>query len=315
VQAHRSTHYETAIMTTLPITILIAAKNEAPNMLRCLRSARWAQDVYVIDSGSEDGTIEIAERSGAKVVQFRYTGGYPKKRQWALDTLNLTTPWILLLDADEIIPEALWEEIAKRIAEPAYNAFLITKGFHFLGRPFRFGGFSHAAVLLFRRGTARFERTLMNPPSAQDMEVHERLIVEGGIGRLRTPLIHEDFKGLKAYVDRHNQYSTWEALLRRQYRSTGAWGADSVKARLWGNSQEQRRWLKAVALRVPFEPQLWFVYHYFLRLAFLEGRPGLIASRLRANYIADVHAKMYELEERTAAVEENTPRVRAVQRG
>jgi hypothetical protein len=127
------------------------------------------------------------------------------------------------------------------------------------------------------------------------MEVHERLIVDGRVGRLRTPLIHEDFKGLEAYIDRHNRYSTWEALLRQQYCFTGVWGANTVKASLFGNSQERRRWLKVFALRVPFEPLLWFLYHYLLRLGFLEGLPGLIASRMRANYIGDVRAKLYEL--------------------
>jgi glycosyltransferase involved in cell wall biosynthesis len=297
----------------LPITIIIAARNEAANLARCLRAVTRAQETYVIDSDSQDDTTAIASRSGAKVVQFRYRGGYPKKRQWALDTLHITTPWVMFVDADEIIPETLWDEIADAIASSDCAAFLITKGFHFLGRRFRFGGFSHSAILLFRFGSARFERTLMNPPLAQDMEVHERLIVEGRVGRLRTPLIHEDFKGLNAYVDRHNRYSTWEAMLRHQYRSTGAWGADAVKARLFGNAQEQRRWLKNLALRVPFEPQLWFLYHYVLRLGVLEGRPGLIASRLRGNYIADVHAKLFELEK--LAARDQTGSIQALQQG
>jgi hypothetical protein len=115
-------------------------------------------------------------------------------------------------------------------------------------------------------------------------------------------LIHEDFKGLDAYIDRHNRYSTWEALLRQQYIADGTWGLETVKASFLGNLQERRRWLKAIALYVPFEPQLWFIYHYFLRLALLEGRPGLIASRIRANYIADVRAKMYELS-KSASIE------------
>ena len=95
-------------------------------------------------------------------------------------------------------------------------AYLITKGFHFLGQRFRHGGFSHAAVLLFRRGAARFEHLLDEPADALDMEVHERLLVDGAIGRLATPLVHEDFKGLEAYIDRHNRYSTWEAKVRFQ---------------------------------------------------------------------------------------------------
>ena len=304
MQANWAARNQPAMMTeTLPITAIIAARNEERNISRCLCSLTRAQATYVIDSGSHDATPAIAADLGADVVQFRYLGGYPKKRQWALDTLNITTPWVIFLDADEAVPDALWEEIAAGIKSPSCDAFLVTKGFHFLGRRFRFGGFSFSAVILFRRGRGRFEQLLRDPPLSQDMEVHERLIVDGHVGRLRTPLIHEDFKGLDAYIDRHNRYSSWEALLRQQYCSTGAWGADTVKAHLFGNPQEQRRWLKALALRVPFEPQLWFLYHYFLRLAFLEGRPGLIASRVRANYIADVHAKLYELKKAASVAE------------
>lgn len=278
----------------LPITAIVAARNEERNISRCLNSLARAEAVYLIDSGSHDATGAIATNLGANVIQFHYCGGYPKKRQWALDTLDITTPWVMLVDADEVVPHELWEEIAAEIESTSCDAFLVTKGFHFLGRRFRFGGFSHCAVILFRRGRARFEQLVRDPPLSQDMEVHERLIVDGCIGRLRTPLIHEDFKGLDAYIERHNHYSTWDALLREQYGFTGSWGRDAVRPRLLGNSQERRRWLKALARRTPFEPQLWFLYHYFLRLALLEGRPGLIASRLRANYIADVRAKLYE---------------------
>lgn len=103
---------------------------------------------------------------------------------------------------------------------------------------FRHGGFSHMAVLLFRTGRAHFEHLLDDTPDGLDMEIHERLVVLGRIGRLRTPLIHEDFKGLEAYITRHNKYSTWEARLRYQYLTTGRYGEDTIKPRLLGNSQK-----------------------------------------------------------------------------
>lgn len=283
-------------MMKLPITVLIAVKNEARNLPRCLRALGPATRVIVLDSQSTDDTGNIARAHGAEVVQFEYRGGYPKKRQWALDHLPIQTPWVFLLDADEVVPEALWQEIAGALAQPqAVNAYLITKGFHFLGRRFRYGGFSHAAVLLFRTGTARFERLFEDTPDSLDMEIHERVIVQGGIGRLYTPLIHEDFKGLEAYITRHNKYSTWEARVRHRFLSTGSYGEDTIVPRLFGNSQERRRFLKALLIRLPFEPTIWFFYHYFFRLGFLEGRPGLIACQIRASYIAQTRAKIYEL--------------------
>ena len=149
-------------MTTLPITVLLAAKNEALNLPKCLAAVVGrVERVVVVDSHSTDGTPELALSFGAEVVQFTHRGGYPKKRQWALDTLNITTEWVFLLDADEVVPHTLWDEISTALdGANAPNGFLITKGFHFLGSRFRFGGFSFAAVLLIRAGRARFERLL-----------------------------------------------------------------------------------------------------------------------------------------------------------
>ena len=279
----------------LPITVLVATRNEEPNIRKCLGALDRAGRVVVVDSNSTDGTADSVREMYAELVQFTYRGGYPKKRQWALRTLDISTPWVMLLDADEVVPTPLWAEIAQAISEPTtFSAFLITKGFHFLWRRFRYGGFSHSAILLFRTGSARFEHILDEPAEAPDMEVHERLIVDGPIGRLRTPLIHEDLKGLEAYLDRHNRYSTWEAQVRSHYLASGTYGQDTIRPRLFGNSQERRRFLKTVVLRLPFEPQLWFLYHYVARLGFLEGRAGLIACQLRSQYISQVRAKMYE---------------------
>lgn len=281
---------------SLPITVLIAAKNEEANLPRCLAALGPAARIVLLDSQSTDGTAEIAQSFGCEVVQFNYGGGYPKKRQWALETLPISTEWVLLLDADEVVPAPLWAEMAAAIERPdAADAFLITKGFHFLGRRFRFGGFSHSAVLLFRRGKARFEDLLHDPAHAQDMEVHERLVVDGSVRSLRAPLIHEDFKGLQAYIDRHNQYSTWEARLRSGYLQGGRYGQSTIRPRLFGNVQERRRFLKLIAVRVPAEPLCWFLYHYGVRLGCLEGRAGFIASQIRASYIAQVRAKCYEM--------------------
>ncbi len=282
--------------STLPVTVLIAVRNEEKNLALCLDSLGRAYRVIVIDSHSVDRTASIAAAGGAQVTQFTYLGGYPKKRQWALDTLDIPTEWVLLLDADEVVPLLLWEEIAAAVLAPnGPDAFLITKGFHFLGRRFLHGGFSFAAVLLFRKGKARFEKILGDAGDGLDMEVHERVIVDGPVGKLRTPLIHEDFKGLHAYIDRHNRYSTWESVLRFRFLSTGRYGEDTIRPRLFGNTQERRRFLKYWIIRLPFEPLLWFIYHFWFCFGFLEGRPGLIASQIRSAYIRQVRAKVYEM--------------------
>jgi glycosyltransferase involved in cell wall biosynthesis len=279
-----------------PVTVILATKNEEANIARCLASLFPAERVLAIDSQSSDQTTRICREWGAEVHQFVYRGGYPKKRQWALDQIPIHTEWILLIDADEVVPLELWEEIAEAISrDGCADAFLITKGFHFLGRRFRFGGFSHSAVLLFRKGRANFETLFASGSRSQDMEIHERLLVQGAIGKLKTSLIHEDFKGLEAYIERHNFYSTWEAEQRWNYLKTGTWGTESIRPRVLGNTQERRRWLKRLMLHLPCESPLWFGYHFFLRLGFLEGRAGLIACQLRARHFSQVRAKLYEL--------------------
>jgi glycosyltransferase involved in cell wall biosynthesis len=280
----------------LPITVLLAAKNEAINLPRCLAALGPAMRVVVLDSHSTDATEEIALTHGAEVVQFDYHGGYPKKRQWALDNLAIDTPWVFLLDADEVVPDALWSETAQAISgEQVADAFMITKGFHFMGQPMHRGGFSHAAVLLFKTGKARFERLFDDGLDGLDMEIHERVVVDGRLGQITTPLIHEDFKGLEAYIARHNKYSTWEARLRYRYLTSGRYGQSIISPKWFGNSQERRRAIKALIIRLPFEQWIWFGYHYFFRLGLLEGRAGLIASQIRASYIAQVRAKIFEL--------------------
>jgi len=280
----------------LPITVLLAVKNEAVNLPKCLAALGPVQQVIVLDSHSTDETVEIAQSHGAEVIQFDYRGGYPKKRQWALNNMSIQTPWVFLLDADEVIPPALWHEIQIAISAPgAADAFMIKKGFHFLGRKMRFGGFSFPAVLLFRTGKARFEKLVEDVSAGLDMEVHERIVVQGRIDQLKTPLIHDDFKDLEAYIDRHNRYSTWEAKVRYHFLTTRCYGEQIIQPHLFGNSQERRRWLKAIIIRLPFEHWLWFFYHCVVRLGFLEGKRGLIACQIRASYIAQVRAKIFEL--------------------
>jgi glycosyltransferase involved in cell wall biosynthesis len=280
----------------LPLTVLLAAKNEAVNLPKCLVALGLAERVIVLDSHSTDATAKIAEAHGAEVAQFHYKGGYPKKRQWALDNLTITTEWVFFLDADEVVPDSLWTEIATAVSDTnVCDAYLIRKGFHFLGKPMRYGGFSHSAVLLMRTGKGRFEHLFDDVADGLDMEIHERVIVDGRVGHLTVPLIHEDFKGLEAYITRHNKYSTWEARLRHRYLKTSVYGKSTIMPRLFGNSQERRRFLKALIIRLPFEQHLWFLYHYFIRFGFLEGKPGLIACQIRASYIAQVRAKLYEM--------------------
>src|SRR5579863_7047819 len=136
----------------VPVSVIIAARNESKNLPRCLESLRSFGEVYVVDSQSEDATVEIARSYNAKVIQFFYKGGWPKKRQWALDNLPLAYDWVLLLDADEVLTAALVKEIRHVIAEAKVDGCYIQLQIFFLNRALRFSGASFWKMSLFRRG-------------------------------------------------------------------------------------------------------------------------------------------------------------------
>ena len=118
----------------LPVTVIVAARNEARNLPRCLESLRNAGEVYVVDSQSTDATVQIAQSYGAHVVQFHYQGGWPKKRQWAMESLPLAYDWIFLVDADEALTPELADEIQHAVQDPARDGYYIALRMFFLGR-------------------------------------------------------------------------------------------------------------------------------------------------------------------------------------
>src|SRR5579864_1200232 len=137
---------------SLPVSVIIPVRNEERNLARCLEALRGAGEIYVIDSGSTDETVNIARSFNAKVVQFHYPGGWPKKRQWAMNTLPLAYDWILLLDADEILTPDLMEEIQQVIRNPLCNGYYIALRMYFLGRVLRYSDARFYKLSLFRRG-------------------------------------------------------------------------------------------------------------------------------------------------------------------
>lgn len=164
----------------LPVSVIVAARNEARNLPRCLQALLGFAEVFVIDSQSADATVEVARNHGAQVVQFYYHGGWPKKRQWAMDTLPLAQDWILLLDADEAMTPELADEVREAIQNPDRVGYYISLQQHFLGRHLKHSGASLWKLALFRRGKGHFEcRLREQDTSMADMEVHEHVVVEG----------------------------------------------------------------------------------------------------------------------------------------
>ena len=146
-----------------------------------------------MDSQSTDSTVEIARAFGAEIAQFHYHGGWPKKRQWALDSLSFQNDWVLLLDADEVLTPDLVNEIREAIRDPDLIGYRVFLRLNFLGKELRFGGNGFWKLSLFRRGKGYFECRLKDQDqSMSDIEVHEHVIVEGRIGKMRHVLPHHN---------------------------------------------------------------------------------------------------------------------------
>jgi glycosyltransferase involved in cell wall biosynthesis len=280
----------------LPVSVIIPVRNEARNLPRCLESLQGFGEVYVIDSQSTDETVAIAQRHGAKVVQFHYAGGWPKKRQWAMDTLPFAYEWILLLDADEVLTPELVKEIQRGVQRPDVNGYFIRLQLYFLGRVLRHCDASFWKLSLFRKGRGRFECRLKDQDSSMaDIEIHEHVVVEGSTEELSNALVHHNVDSLSRYILKHNEYSNWEArVLLRQDSDPEEMSAD-----LFGTQAQRRRWLKRKLYRLPGSPVLLFLYRYIFRLGFLDGAPGLIYCSFQAVQMFHSKAKIYELKNET----------------
>jgi glycosyltransferase involved in cell wall biosynthesis len=278
-------------VVSLPISVIIPVRNESRNLARCLESVREAGEVYVLDSQSTDNTVEIARSFRANVVQFYYHGGWPKKRQWAMNTLPLAYDWVLLLDADEALTPELTSEIRHAVQDSRFDGYYISLQMHFLGRRLRHGGADFRKLSLFRRGKGRFECRLKDQNASMgDMEVHEHVVVEGKTAKLRNALCHYNVESLSRYIRKHDEYSNWDAQAWIQ----GPASYGDLKPSLFGNQAQRRRWLKAKLLTMPGSSFLFFLYRYLLRLGFLDGVPGLIYCGFQGIQFFHIKAKIYE---------------------
>lgn len=274
----------------LPVSVIVAARNEEKNLPRCLESLREAGEVFVVDSQSTDATPEIARSFGAKVVQFHYQGGWPKKRQWAIDILPLEFDWILLIDADEALTPELQEEIRFAIQNQDVDGYYVCLQMYFLGRVLRHGDANFWKLALFRHGKGKFECRLRDQDSSMaDMEVHEHVVVGNVTSRLKHSLLHHNVDSLWRYIQKHNEYSNWEARVLLQGDEK------EFPPALLGAQARRRRWLKKKLYAIPGSPVLLFFYRYFFRLGFLDGIPGLIYCGFQAVQMFHTKSKIFEL--------------------
>jgi glycosyltransferase involved in cell wall biosynthesis len=274
----------------VPVSVLIPVKNEAAHMAGCIDSVQWAGEIVVVDSGSTDGTLDIASILGAKIVQFHYQPGGPKKKNWALESYPFRHDWILILDADERIAPELAREIASVIAAGTEHiGFYINRRNYFAGKWIRHAGYYPSWNLrLLKRGRARYELLPETNAGSGDNEVHEHVIVEGSIGRLEHPMEHFAYQDVAQFVEKHNRYSNWEATLGS--RLFAKLENESACQEIDGALNRKRK-LKRLARQFPFPHWLRFAYHYFLKRGFLDGVEGYVFCHLLAEYEFWIWAK------------------------
>ena len=274
----------TSKIKNIPVSIVIPVKNEEKNIARCLDHLGEFDDIQVIDSGSTDKTPEIVNHyPNVKLVQFSWNGKYPKKRNWALDNCRFKYEWVLFVDADEFLTESFKRELADTITKTTHNGFWLRFTNHFLSKPLRFGDL-FTKIALVKRGYGKYEYTEEDKWSNLDMEVHEPLVIDGTVGVLRSSIIHEDKKGLKQYVEQHNEYSSWET---RQYF------AIRKDPEIWSKVYFRRK-LKYYLLHQWYFALVHFFYSYIFKLGFLDGRRGLIFAVLKFQYYFQVYCKVVE---------------------
>ena len=268
------------------LTAIILTLNEEKNIRECISSIQSiAKRIVVVDSFSTDKTVEIAKEMGAEVIAHEFVN-QAQQFIYALDTLDIDTKWILRIDADERFTEksaAELEDLTTKHADDDVNGIVVRFEVSFMGKPLRHGGIYPIKVLrIFKKGYAHME--------ARNMDEHI-VINEGRSIDMKTDCLHQDFKSLYAWVERHNKYSNREVIdyFNREQSQEGA--------ALHGSAKLKRFVKFKIYYKLPMglRAKLYYWYRYYLKLGFLDGKEGKIFAFLQAYwYRFLVDAKIYE---------------------
>jgi len=269
----------------VPVSVVVLTLNEEVNLPGCLKSVAWCDDVVVLDSYSTDRTEKIARAAGARFIQRQFDS-FAAQRNYAIENVSFKHDWVLLLDADEVIPPELATEIQSAIASaaPDVAGFFLCYKTVFNGRWLKHSSTFPVWVLrLVREGRVRY----LERGHGEDYEA------KGTIGYIHEPYLHYNFsKGMAEWFDKHNRYSTNEAC---------AWVNEQRNVRIdWPafvsrDPVRRRRALKEFSFRLPLRPWLKFFYMYLVRGGFLDGAPGLTYCVLQAIYEYMICIKIREL--------------------
>lgn len=264
------------------ITVIILTKNEERNIEKCILSARQiASRILVIDCGSTDNTVSLAKQKGAETFYHEWMG-HANQFNWALDHCGIETTWVFRLDADERISKELAAEIIEKINNVDsgnVDGYKMRWRIYFMDKWIKHGGTHKPYFLrLFRYGRGRIENRLMD----------EHIIVEGNVEKLSGDLIHYDYKGLDAWLNKHIWYSQLELQMYQMPSDISR-----------GNGKQKKKRGFYYKLPIFFRAKAYYWYRYYIQLGFLDGKEGKIFAFMQAYwYRFLIDAKIYELGKR-----------------
>lgn len=280
------------------VTAIILTRNEERNLGDCLDSiAGFASRAVVVDCGSSDRTVEIARAKGADVYVHEFTY-YAAQFNWAIDSCDIKTDWILRIDADERLTPALVKETEAIIASPEavsgdLNGVVMEADYIFLNRSIKYGLHKKRRVMLFKRGIGRIE----------DRRRDAHSVISCGVTKAcKNRFIHRDFKDLDSYIRRYNWYATREMQDWLDFKN-GASQEINAGAEIARNRKNKF----GIYYRAPrfLRAWLWFLYNYIFRLGFLDGREGFLYLYFECYwYRMLVDAKIFEHEVMQTPLEE-----------
>jgi glycosyltransferase involved in cell wall biosynthesis len=271
----------------MSISTLIMTWNEEANLPACLASLSWCDDIVVLDSFSTDRTVEIARAAGARVYQHVHESEV-QQRNYGLKQIQFKHKWVYTPDADEITPDDLRDEMLGIANDPSRPEVFFKARYKnmFMGQWIRRSSLYPTWITrLVRPDKVSFERS-----------VHSRCIGDGPNGELQAHFIHYSFnKGMAAWFDKHNRYSSAEADLAQQRAEPRKLEWSHLYS---SDPGTRRRFLKELSYRAPCRPILRFLYMYLFRGGFLDGWAGYAYCRLIASYEFMIVIKTAELQRR-----------------
>jgi len=267
----------------IPASVIIVTKNEEKNIAKCLTKLSRFDDLWVIDSDSQDKTVEIAKNFPVTVQNFQWNKHYPKKRQYCLDTLPLKNDWVFFVDADESIPDALIDEIENLLSSNPTEAGYFINGRYCIHQKILKFGFHNKKIVLLHRGRMEFPAVDdLDIPGMGEIEGHYQPVLKENakrlkIGTLKNFMIHGTLDDMRGWSFRHEKYARWEVGMNKK----GAWPEDPIA---W------REFVKSTIRRSRFRPQIVFLGVYLLKLGFLDGRNGLFWAKQRYKYLKKINS-------------------------